>query len=65
MVTIELTFTQEGFWDSLVANYETASYMLADLDITDQTGTYSFPQIGVRLKGNSAMVIRVTRKVLR
>ena len=54
VVTIELTFTQEGFWDSLVANYETASYMLADLDITDQTGTYSFPQIGVRLKGNSS-----------
>lgn len=54
VLTIDLQFAQAGFWDSLVANYETETYMMADLTVTDLTGTYSFDSIGVRLKGNSS-----------
>jgi len=54
IVNIELEFAQENFWDSLTTNYETSTYMKADLTITDLTGTYSFDDVGVRLKGNSS-----------
>lgn len=54
VLTIELTFQQPGFWDSLVANYESATYMVADVQISDNMGTYYFDSIGVRLKGNSS-----------
>ncbi|MGB0391275.1 MAG: CotH kinase family protein [Salibacteraceae bacterium] len=53
IVTIELTFHQTSFFDSLEANYVTGEYMKADLVLTDSTGTYSYPEVGVRLKGNS------------
>ena len=54
IITIELNFSQTNFWDSLENNYNTASYMKADLILTDSTGVYSFTEIGVRLKGNSS-----------
>jgi hypothetical protein len=54
IITIELTFHQPGYWDSLVANYATADYMKADLTLTDETGTSTFTDVGVRLKGNSS-----------
>ena len=54
VISIELTFHQTGYWDSLVANYATATYMKADLVLTDETGTSSFTDVGVRLKGNSS-----------
>ncbi len=54
IITIDLTFSQEGFWDSLVLNYETSTYMMADLELSDLTGTYTFENVGVRLKGNSS-----------
>ncbi len=54
IITIELTFHQENFWDSLTTNYETETYMKADLVLTDETGTASFEDVGVRLKGNSS-----------
>ena len=54
VVSIELTFKQTNFWDSLTTNYETETYMKADLELTDETGTYSFPDVGIRLKGNSS-----------
>ena len=54
IITIELNFSQTNFWDSLENNYNTASYMKADLVLTDSTGVYSFADIGVRLKGNSS-----------
>lgn len=54
IVRIELTFNQAGFYDSLTTNYETETYMKADLVLTDETGTYSFEDVGVRLKGNSS-----------
>ena len=53
VVTIELTFHQTGYWDSLETNYTTSDYMKADLTITDSTGTTSFADVGVRFKGNS------------
>lgn len=54
IIMIELEFYQNSFWDSLVLNYETESYMKADLTLTDSTGTSSFEDVGVRLKGNSS-----------
>lgn len=53
VVKIELTFSQTGYWDSLVANYATETLMLADVKITDNLGVNTYPSIGVRLKGNS------------
>ncbi len=53
IITIELTFHQASFFDSLETNYLTQEYMKADLVLTDSTGTYSYPEVGVRLKGNS------------
>ena len=54
IIDIQLTFSQTGYWDSLVTNYATATYMKADLTLTDNTGTYTFNDVGVRLKGNSS-----------
>lgn len=54
ILTVDLQFDQPGFWDSLVANYATETYMAADVTITDATGTYVFPDIAIRLKGNSS-----------
>ena len=51
---IELEFSQDGWWDSLVTNYETATWMEADVTITDATGVSEFPSVAVRLKGNSS-----------
>lgn len=53
VVTIELNFSQTNFFDSLVANYATESYMKADLTLTTLEGSRSFTDIGVRVKGNS------------
>jgi spore coat protein CotH len=38
----------------LVANYETKTYLEADLTITDNTGVTTINEVGVRLKGNSS-----------
>jgi len=54
ILKIELTFSQNGFWDSLVANYATETLMMADVQITDAQGVHIYPSIGVRLKGNSS-----------
>ncbi len=54
VITVEFTFAQPNYWDSLVANYTTETYMWAGLTITDQSGTYAFDSVGVRLKGNSS-----------
>ncbi len=54
IVRIDLNFNQQNFWDSLVINYETTTYMKADLTLTDASGTYVFNEVGVRLKGNSS-----------
>jgi len=54
IVKIELDFNQVSFWDSLVLNYATETYMKADLTLTDLTGIYTFVDVGVRLKGNSS-----------
>lgn len=54
ILTVELSFDQPAFWDSLVLNYSTETYMMADVTITDLSGVSSFENIGVRLKGNSS-----------
>lgn len=54
VMDIELQFSQVGFWDSLVANYATETYMMADVTITDMYGSHTYDSIGVRLKGNSS-----------
>lgn len=53
VMTIELNFAQTGYWDSLTANYLTETYMAADMTITTLNGSRSFPNVAVRLKGNS------------
>lgn len=53
VMTIELNFSQTGYWDSLVNNYATGTYMASDMTITTIDGTRSFPNIAVRFKGNS------------
>lgn len=54
ILKVELNFSQSGFWDSLVANYSSETYMKADVTITDLTGVQVFEDIGIRLKGNSS-----------
>jgi len=54
IIKIELNFSQTSFWDSLTLNYESKTYMKADLILNDSTGTYAFDDVGVRLKGNSS-----------
>ena len=54
VLTIELQFSQPSFWDSLVAYYATETYMEATLTATDNSGIYTFPGVGIRLKGNSS-----------
>ncbi len=62
VITIELEFLQPGFYDSLVANYATSTYMKANLTLTDSTGTTTFTDVGVRLKGNSSYSHPGTKK---
>jgi hypothetical protein len=47
---IRFTFSQPGFWDSLTQNYTLDQYMRADVAIDGQ----SYPQSGVKYKGNSS-----------
>ncbi len=54
IVKIELDFSDPNFWDVLEENYETSTYMWADLILTDVNGISSFDSVGVRLKGNSS-----------
>ncbi len=54
VLTIDLQFSQPGFWDSLVLNYETETYMKAEVTITDNSGDTTYSEIGIRLKGNSS-----------
>lgn len=54
VLTIDLQFSQPGFWDSLVLNYDTETYMKASVTITDNLGDTSYSEIGIRLKGNSS-----------
>lgn len=54
ILKIELNFSQVSFWDSLVDNYITETYMLADVTITDLLGIHQYDSIAIRLKGNSS-----------
>jgi hypothetical protein len=48
--TINLNFTQTGYWDSLIANYTADVYMKCNMDID---GT-PLPASGIKFKGNSS-----------
>ncbi|MBK7817188.1 MAG: CotH kinase family protein [Sphingobacteriaceae bacterium] len=48
--TIDINFTQTGYWDSLVANYITDVYMKCNIVVDGSTLTTS----GVKFKGNSS-----------
>ena len=59
VVSIELDFPQNDFWQQLEYNYENMDvngsvYIPANLTLTDATGAYTFDSVGVRLKGNSS-----------
>lgn len=54
IINIDLSFEPSNFWEILQDNYETGTYLEADLTITDITGTTTINQVGVRLKGNSS-----------
>ncbi|MDG1735617.1 MAG: CotH kinase family protein [Crocinitomicaceae bacterium] len=59
VVSIDLDFPQNDFWQQLQDNYENIDivgsvYIPAQLTLTDLTGTYVFDSVGVRLKGNSS-----------
>ena len=47
---IRFQFSQPGFWDSLKVNYTLDQYMPADITIDGS----SYPQSGVKYKGNSS-----------
>ncbi len=54
VINVDLQFSQPEFWDSLVLNYDTETYMNAEVTITDYSGETFFSEIGIRLKGNSS-----------
>lgn len=55
VIEVRITFTQVGFWDSLVANYSTETDMMAaSMDFIDNTGTHHLDSVAIRLKGNSS-----------
>ena len=56
IISIDLTFADGVFWNTLTSNYELDDipYESATLVITDMTGTYTIDSVGIRLKGNSS-----------
>jgi hypothetical protein len=54
VIQVDFTFTQPAYWDSLVNNYASGTYMWAGMIITDLTGVHQYDSVGVRLKGNSS-----------
>ena len=56
VISVDLAFSQDQYWQELVANYEAGEnvYIPANLTLTDITGTYALDSVGVRLKGNSS-----------
>ena len=55
LITVELDFPQGDFFRTLNENYPSSKYIAADLTITDASGTHTYENVGVRLKGNSSM----------
>lgn len=55
VVTIDLTFADGNFWSTLTTNYanDLGETLTADVTITDGTGTHTYLQVEVDLKGNS------------
>lgn len=56
VIEIRLTFAEEDYWVTLSVDHATGGNMLlaADMQVTDMTGTYQLPNVGIRLKGNSS-----------
>ncbi len=55
ILTVELEFSQNNFFEDLLKNHEFEEYITADLTITDASGVHVYENVGVRLKGNSSM----------
>jgi hypothetical protein len=55
IITIELVFSDENFFNTLLSNNKTSEYIAASLTINDTNGTHHYENVGVRLKGNSSM----------
>ena len=55
VVTVELTFADPDFWNTLTSQYtaDLGETLTADVTITDNTGTHTYPIVEVDLKGNS------------
>lgn len=56
VVTIELTFSDPDFWSTLTTYYnnDLGETLPADVTITDNTGTHTYPYVAIDLKGNSS-----------
>jgi spore coat protein CotH len=55
VVTVNLTFSDPNFWNTLVSYYnnDLGETLLGSVTITDLTGTYTYDSVEVDLKGNS------------
>ncbi len=64
VISMQLTFDDPGFWITLLMNHQAGmeESIPADVIITDQSGTYTFDSVGVRLKGNSSFDFYPTDK---
>lgn len=65
VIGIALTFQQPNYMDSLNAYYDAGGeqWMLASVTLTDNTGTYTYDSVGVRLKGNSSGSLPVKKSM--
>ncbi len=56
VIELRFTFPESNYWTQLSLNHnaESGVSLPADLVITDQSGTYEFDSVAVRLKGNSS-----------
>ena len=64
VVTVDLTFADPDFWTTLTTYYtnDLGETLTADLTVSDNTGTYSYAQVEVDLKGNSSYSHPGTKK---
>ena len=55
VISVNISFYTDDFWDVLVDEYETdQDYLIANVELVDVLGTTTLDSVGVRLKGNSS-----------
>jgi spore coat protein CotH len=59
--TVYMTFSQVNYWDSLTAYYITDQYLKGDIVIDG----VSYPNVGIKFKGNSSTPIQALKNRLR